>query len=210
MTRLTLREAVALVMDPVHGKYPLTGSDVSRNEWPADVARYLNIAIEILGGDLPVEEIKHGHYKQLWREMAARHTADPTRFGPTATEKVCVALRGAMSWLQLEELIPVNAALPAPRWGSQMRADWMRITGKTIKRPAKHRATKDELVKLFEALPHADPRIRMAVEIGAELRLPAASTRTARPKSPTPCSRCRRARSATTGASSSRLLASSM
>lgn len=171
--KLTLKRAVRMVLDPKHGKY------VGSNDWQGDVKRHLERAVEILG-DIPVESIKHAHYRALWRRMAEMHVQDSTRNGVRATEMVCGSLRTAMSWLAQEEHVEPNTALPAKGWKGQLHAEWEKITGKPIAPPKKLRYTKEEAARLWKHLPQADARIRLATEIGAELRLGQVVERTRR------------------------------
>jgi integrase len=161
---MRLSAAVVLVLDPVNGKYP------GDSPWKRSVASYLTTCVELLE-DPEIGDVKHAHYRTLWRKLAELHAADPTRYGPRSIEMIVGALRGAMGWLQLEEHIESTAGLPAPRWKSQMQRDWMHITNEPPRRKAKPRATKDEQAAIFAALHLADPRAGLAIQIGAELRL---------------------------------------
>lgn len=170
---LTLSRAVQLIMDPKHGKF------AGDSDWQHDVERYLKLCITILG-DTPVADIKHAHYKLIWRHLADEHNKDSSRYGVRSAEMICGALRSAMTWLAQEEYVEPNTALPAPRWKAQMQAEWVKLTGKPLSDPHKPRYTKEEYAKLWKALPKADPRLRLAVAIGAELRLGQVVERTRR------------------------------
>lgn len=171
--KLTLKRAVQLVLHPKEGKY------AGESDWQNNVERYLKICIEVLG-DIPIEDIKHSHYRKVWRWLAAEHVKDSEQYGARTAEMVCGALRTAMNWLGQEELVEPYTALPAKGWKTQMLAEWVKLTGKPISDPKKPRYTKAEYAKLWAALPKADPRVRLAVEIGAELRLGQVVERTRR------------------------------
>jgi integrase len=89
--------------------------------------------------------------------------------GASAAEKTCVILYAVASWLRQEELIPDTAALPKPRWKAKLKEEWRSATGRRVevKRP---RHTVDEVAAIFAALPQGDPRLRLLVELAAELR----------------------------------------
>lgn len=182
---LLLRSAIGLVLDPKSGKY------VKKTGWPADAKRYLQLICTIPFsepgmphvqqlGDVPVEDLRHTHYRAIWRWMADEHIRDSSKFGVRTAEMACGALRAAMVWLAQEERIDPGTALPAPRWKAQMQMEWMDKTGKPLQPPKRPRYTKEESGKLWDALPKADPRIRVATEIGAELRLGQVVERTRR------------------------------
>lgn len=71
--------------------------------------------------------------------------------------------------LRQEGHIPETAALPRPRWKMKVREEWRIATGRTreVKRP---RHSVDEVAAIFAALPQGDPRLRLLVELAAELR----------------------------------------
>lgn len=182
---LTLRAAIGLVMDPKSGKY------VRKDGWSADAKRYLQLICTIPFsepgqpsvqhlGDLLLEQLRHAHYRRVWRWMAEEHVKDSKRFGVRTAEMACGALRAAMVWLAQEEIIDPGTGLPAPRWKTQMQGEWQAMTGKPLAPPKRPRYTKEESEKLWAALPKADPRIRVATEIGAELRLGQVVERTRR------------------------------
>lgn len=86
-------------------------------------------------------------------------------------EIVCGALQAASRWLQQEGLIEPGEGEQARGWKATLNAEWAEITTQPIRAPAKPRYSVTELRKLWGALPKADPRLALAVELGAELRL---------------------------------------
>lgn len=83
---------------------------------------------------------------------------------------MCDVIYIVASWLREEDRIPATAALPKKKWKQKLRQEWQQITGHTVqvRRP---RHTLEEAAKLFAALPAADPRLRLLLELAAELRL---------------------------------------
>lgn len=181
---LTLRAACRLAVDPKTGKY------IGKKGWDKDVKsnleRICQVPFTVPGqpriqtlGDLPVDQLRHAHYQALWRWMMEEHVKSG-RFGLRAIEMACSALRAAMSWLELEEKIAAGIGMPARKWKAAMQKDWTKITEKPIAAPKRPRYTQEEKAKLFAASAMADPRIRLAFELGAELRLGQVIARTRR------------------------------
>lgn len=160
---VTLDRGRALILDEKEGKY------AGKDEWPKEVKRYWDIIVRILRGSTDMEQLKHAHYRKLWRTLAHENVATG-KHGIRAAEMIVGALQSGVRWLQMEEWLE-GGAVPAPNWVNQLREDWTKITGNEIVPPARPRHDKDEHAKLWEALPKADPRLRIAIEIGAELRL---------------------------------------
>jgi hypothetical protein len=162
---LTLSAARSLAFDPNVGK--LVGSSKG---WSRDAARYLDVAIDKLS-DPVVQELQHTDYKRFWIGLAKEHLANRRKYGSRAVEMIIANLRSTVVWLAEEKHIPRGYGLPAPDWKTEMFDDWSRVTGKSVTPPNKPRYSEDEAEKLWGYLPKAPPRLRLAIEIGAELRL---------------------------------------
>jgi hypothetical protein len=65
----------------------------------------------------------------------------------------------------------VGEGEPARGWKAAMKREWEEITGQPVRHRQKPLYTPAKLEALWAALPRANPRLRLAVEIGAELRL---------------------------------------
>lgn len=161
---LTLAVGFRKMLDKKEGKF------AAESDWKKAVKRYPPIIVEALGDDLLWRDVKHLHYRKLWRWIADEFNASK-RFGPREAEKIVGFLRSAARWLQLEGLIEPGEALPAPGWQQTLKTEWTEKTGNPVLPPNKPRYSEDENRRLWAALPKADPRLRIAVEIGAELRL---------------------------------------
>lgn len=161
---LTLGRGLRVLLDEQDGKY------VGDGTWRKEVRRYLETVVEFLDPATLWQDIEHAHYRKLWRALAREH-ADSGRFGLRATEAVVGALQSASRWLQQEGKVKPGSALPAPGWKRIMREEWAGITASPLLPPKKLRYTRAEQAKLIDALDQADPRIRFAVELAAELRL---------------------------------------
>jgi integrase len=157
---LTLAEGVARAFDPMRGAYP------AATKHARDAKKYAEKAVALLGRRLTWAELTPGTMLYLVR-LLAQQSRDGR--GASAAEKTCVILYAVASWLRQEELIPDTAALPKPRWKAKLKEEWRIATGRRVevKRP---RHTVDEVAAIFAALPQGDPRLRLLVELAAELR----------------------------------------
>lgn len=163
---LTLRTGFRRLLDPAEGKY------AGRTDYVGDVKRNADVVLRILGADLRWSQLKHAHYRKLWRTLAQEHQKTGAH-GPRQAEVICGVLQSAARWLGLEGHIEPGTALPAPGWNQTMRREWAEITDTPQRAPAKPRYTPAESERLWAALTdeRVDPRLWLAMEIGAELRL---------------------------------------
>lgn len=178
---LTMAGGFRLVLDRKTGKYP------TDTRWRGNVERARDVILRVLESDLLWSEVRHAHYRKLWREMAREFQKDG-RHGHRQAEITCGVLQSTARWLQQEEHIEPGAGDPASGWRARMKEDWEEIVG-SVKAPAKPRYSPDELVKLWAALPHADPRLALGMEIGAELRLGQVPRSKRSDVGPSPCGR---------------------
>ena len=157
---LTLAQGVARIFDPQRGAYATVTEHVKQAK------RYAEAAVQVLGPRLTWEDFTPGEMMFLVRRMA-QQSRDGS--GAMAAEKTCVVLYAIASWLREEGLIPRTAALPRPRWKVRLREEWRALTGHRVqvKRP---RHDVDEVAAIFAALPQGDPRLRLLIELAAELR----------------------------------------
>jgi integrase len=157
---LTLAEGVARVFDPEKGNYPTVNDHVRQAK------RYAEQATALLDPRLTWEDFTPGTLLYLVRAMA-QQSRDGS--GAIAAEKMCVMLYAIAAWLRQEKLIPESAALPKKGWKIKLREEWRVLTGHRVEvqRP---RHNVDEVAAIFAALPKADPRLRLLIELAAELR----------------------------------------
>lgn len=161
---ITLGQGFARLLDPKTGKY------AGETRWRGDVEAAGKIIVGVLGRELTMSDIRHAHYRKLWRALAHEH-AKAGRYGLRRIEVIVGVLQSCSRWLQQEGYIDAGDALPAPGWNEALRREWTDITSKPLPDPLRPRYTADEMVRLWDALPSADPRLELAVQIGAELRL---------------------------------------
>jgi hypothetical protein len=116
------------------------------------------------------ESLSYSSVRELWLKLAERYVGTG-RGGPAWTERCVVILMQVAQWLAVEE--QTSRAVAVKRtWREQMRREWEQLTTKRIVRRAPRHST-EEIARIFSALDHpdVDPRIALAVELGAEARL---------------------------------------
>jgi integrase len=157
---LTLAQGVDRMFDPLKGAYAAVNDHVRQAK------RYAEAAVALLDQGLTWEDFTPGVMMYLVRLMA-QESRDGR--GANAAEKTCVMLYAIASWLRQEGLIPDTAAIPKARWKVKLREEWRALTGHRVEvqRP-RHQV--DEVAAIFAALPKADPRLRLLIELAAELR----------------------------------------
>lgn len=161
---LTLPAGFRRVLHPKTGKY------VGKSDHIGDVTRYAKRITSILGRELLWSQVRHAHYRKLWRALAEEYAHSDT-YGLRQGEVIVGVLQSAARWLQTEGYIEPGTALPAPGWKAAMEKEWAQILDAPAPEAAAPRYTEAESRKLWQALPGADPRLHLAMEIGAELRL---------------------------------------
>lgn len=161
---LTLERGFARRLDPIEGEWATVTPHVRQ------VIRASKQILEILRPETRWEDLRHAHYRKLWRTLANGYKATG-KGGATWTARVVSILQATAQWLQREGYIEPGDGQPAARWLVAMRKDWQEIVGRPVPAPAKPRYTDAEIRALWAKLPDADPRLALALEIGAELRL---------------------------------------
>jgi integrase len=135
-------------------------------------ARDVVWAIGATSGEQPRawDALSYSTVRDVWLRLAKRYVEEQ-RGGPAWTERCVVILLQVAQWLAVEEKI--DRAVPVRRtWREQMRREWEQITSNRIaSRTPRH--SEDEIQRIFASLEHpdVDPRIALAVELGAEARL---------------------------------------
>jgi integrase len=116
------------------------------------------------------ESLSYSTVRELWLRLAKRHT-DTGSGGPKWTERCVVILLQVSQWLAVEERID-RAVAVRRTWREQMRREWAQLTAAPIA-TSTPRHSEDEIRQIFASLDHpaVDPRIALAVELGAEARL---------------------------------------
>lgn len=166
---LTLREGFDLAIAVPTGLY------VVDSEHLRDMRRAARDVVAIIGRTARGEprtwdSLNHAAARELWLGLAKRYKAEQLG-GPTWTERCVVALLQVSQWLVAEERVSRGLVMKK-QWRDQMRREWEQFTGTRITKSTP-RHSEDEIRRLFAALGHpdVDPRIALALELGAEARL---------------------------------------
>jgi hypothetical protein len=157
---LTLAEGIERAFDPLEGMYPV------QTRHALEGRKLASRGATILGRDTTWAELTAGKIQSLVRVLA--RDSEQGRGARTA-EYMCDMLYTVAAWLRQEELIPDTAALPKRNWKVRLKQEWKALTGHQVQ-PKRPRHTVEEVSALFRALPEADPRLRLLVELAAELR----------------------------------------
>lgn len=157
---LTLAQGVERMFDPLRGAYATVNRHVRQAKRKAEEA------VALLDQGLTWEDFTPGVMMYLVRLMAQQSTDGS---GCVAAEKTCIILYAVASWLRQESLIPDTAAIQKKGWKVKLREEWRALTGHRVQvnRP---RHNVEEVAAIFAALPKADPRLRLLIELAAELR----------------------------------------
>jgi hypothetical protein len=159
---LTLAQGVALAFSE-RGPYPLVPATDS---WTRQARSYADQAVRLLGGEeVRWEDVTPGMIRAVWRKVYRECGANGD--GYRKAEKILVVLFRIAGWLRGEypnERFPV-----APKaWRGELKAEWKKQDHDTT--PFRPAHSGDEVRKLFAAIGKADPRIALALMLGAELR----------------------------------------
>ena len=163
---LTLREGLALATDPERGKYPV---DTPHRR---ELTRSLQHAMRKLGAGRPWESITMGDLRALWRDRI-KALREQQLVGHRSAQIVIRDVLSLAAWLRAEKHIPATACVfDGKMWKDALLADWRQLSHEhrdpEVKRP---RHTVDELRRILAAAPRVDPRLGLALELGAEGRL---------------------------------------
>jgi integrase len=162
---LTIAQGLAAAIDPTTGKYP---TDTPHRR---EVIRELTRAIEEWGGHTAWEVIKRADLRRLWRRRILTLRADDED-GLRGAEITVQRVLAVAAWLRDEELIPVGACVAARKWKTELRADWLELTGeRALPDPKRPRHTLDEMRKIIAKAAEVDPRFELLMALGAEQRL---------------------------------------
>lgn len=176
-SELTLAEGFRKVLHPRTGKY----TDPNSRHVVGNIRPRSATAINVLHtelrrtSDLPPTWVtfRPSHARLIWRALARTYKEHGTG-GVRMAEQVVDTIYSAAAWLRQEDLIPLDAAMPQPKWRKQLKEEWQEITDKIVK-PLRPRHSRDEMRRIFDVLSDPrtsiDPRIRLAIELGAELRV---------------------------------------
>jgi hypothetical protein len=152
-----------------------TGLYVVESEHLREMRRAVRDILEIIGrtsrGEPRTwEALNNTAVRELWLGLARRFKATE-QGGPAWTERCVVVLLQVSQWLAAEERIS-RPIVMKKAWREQFRREWEQYTSSRISKSTP-RHSEDEIRQIFAVLDHSDvdPRIALALELGAEARL---------------------------------------
>lgn len=161
---LTLADGLKRAIDPETGKYPT--ATAHRKE----VGREMERAMRWLGSDTVWADVKRKDLRRLWRGRIQELRGDK-RVGMRGAEITVQRLLAVAQWLRDEEAIPAGACIAPRTWRTELKADWIELTGaRGEPKPARPRYTLEESRALLRVAASLDPRYALLLALGAELR----------------------------------------
>lgn len=175
-SELTLADGFRKLLHPRFGKFSDgTAKHVKYHVRPRSELALTTLRAELQATGEPMPAwvtFRPAHARLLWRALACRYKQHKTG-GVRAAEQVVDVVYSTAAWLRQEGYLPPTACVAPPKWRSQLKEEWREITG-VIHVVRRLRHSRVEVRRIFDVLadPDAqiDPRIRLAVELGAELR----------------------------------------
>jgi integrase len=163
---LTLKQGLDAAIDAKRGKYKVDTPD--RRE----LIRSMTLACDELGEDRTWEELLPSDLSAV----CARKIRDLHMQGKNGHRAAVIVLRDMLrvaSWLRQDGRMPANACyFDGMALKAQLDKDWLGITGSDRSHePSRPRHTLDEMRAILAAAARVDPRLYLALAIGAELRL---------------------------------------
>ena len=166
---LTLRAGFDLATEVPTGLY------VVESDHLKDVRRAARDIVEMIGRTPRGEprtwdSLNNGVVRELWLGLARRFKT-AKKGGPSWTERCVVVLLQVSQWLAAEERV-MRAVVIKKAWREQLRREWEQYTASRIAKSTP-RHSEEEIRRMFAVLEHpdADPRIALALQLGAEARL---------------------------------------
>lgn len=162
---MSIAQGLAAAIDSKTGKYPT--DTLHRRE----VVREMERAIAQWGANTPWETIKRKDIRKLWRHRINELRAEK-QAGLRGAEVTIQRVFAVASWLRNEEEIPAGACAAWKTWKDELRADWIELSGeRALPDVSRPRHSLEEMRKIMAVAGRVDPRLELALALGAELRL---------------------------------------
>jgi integrase len=148
--------------------HPETGVWSEGTAHGKEIKRSLDFAMSVWGAEKPWTAVTRADWRLLWRRRMATLQAAGKR-GNRMAEVVVQRLVTMAEWL-VDEGHVLRVEKPERKWKEAIAADYIRMTGAdpVVHRP---RHSLEEMRQLLAASQQADPRFRLLLVLGAELRL---------------------------------------
>jgi hypothetical protein len=155
---MTLKQGKEIAFSP-RGCYPMKPEE---DAWTRDALRLFGEAVKLMGGEsVAWQDVTPGMIRAAWRTMETKgRTWDYAAKSVGVFFTVATYLEG--------EFQGQHFPRPMKRWRVEVRDYWHRCGHDTERHRPPH--TAEEIALLFGHLDRADPRLRLALALGAELR----------------------------------------
>jgi hypothetical protein len=161
----TIGQTWAAISHPESGKYP------HKTPFRFELEKALEFASAKWGADNAWSSINDDRWTALVRarldDLVKRQ-----KQGIRATEITVSRLITAARWLRKTKRIPADAGFPPEDWKKDLVAYWKGLVGSAVDpKPDRPRFTLDETRAILAKSWEIDPRLALALALGAELRL---------------------------------------
>lgn len=162
----TLAQGRAAIFDNDTGLYLFTG-DGERDQNVREMLRAQRFIERQWGSDTPYSKLPQDMARAIWRKIA--RSGSPGSGKRNAARFVGYIHRSA-KWLASQGHIAPEHAPYLDGWYQEFIQEWERLTGASVQ-PERKRHSEDELERLLAHLNEAEPRLRLMMLSGMELRL---------------------------------------
>jgi hypothetical protein len=161
---VTIAESRRRVTDPLAGRYPVDSG------YRRSVLRALDYAASVWGATRPWGTVTRTDLRALWRRRLNELRAEGFA-GVRGAEILISRILTVSQWLKDEGMLLLEACVAPKHWKQELRADWATLSGaRTDYQPDRPRHSVEELRKILAVAHRVDPRLHLALELGAEMR----------------------------------------
>lgn len=181
---LTLEDGFNLAFRPYDPESQYSGK-VRPTRHRADARRAAADVVRVLGPKKTWASLEKRDYARIWQRVADVRNGDAVwesklknrngmpkqrRPGWQWCRIMLATLFSVGRWLEDEGRLPPKTLTIPHNWRGTLQEEWTKMTGEST-RKSKPRYTVAELGRLWTALPLTDPRVRLGLTLGAELRI---------------------------------------
>jgi hypothetical protein len=162
---LSLKEALDRALKVGTGMYVVDDSHTRAMRRAAELLK------QALGPGFSMGELTSSTAETVWRHVlkeASTRGKEPNGHG--AAEKAIVLLYNVAGWIHRKTPKEAPNTQPEKGWKSKLRADWEKAFKQSLPDAKALRYSRKETAALFANLHRADPRVQLALQLGAELR----------------------------------------
>jgi integrase len=162
---LTLQKALDRALKVPTGMYVVDDAHVR------SMRRVSKLLVEALGPRFSIGDLTAATAEAVWRHILGQaRAAGGEVAGYGKAEKAVALLYTVARWIHERNPKEAPGTNPKRGWESKLRAEWEKAFGVKLPDAKKLRYTREEARALFRNLHKADPRVQLAIQLGAELR----------------------------------------